>query len=225
MIKVKNLIKTYKTKHVETHVLRGIDLEVPEGEFLGIMGKSGAGKSTLMYQIGLLDHPTSGQVVLNSMNTEELSTEERTKLRLSTLGYVFQDYALIPELTASENVMTPLLMQGHSLLEARRIADKTLGDVGLGHRTSNKPSELSGGEQQRVSIARAIAHNPKILFADEPTANLDSVSGNSIIELFKELNNAGQTIVMVTHEDEYTKYCHRIVHLEDGKIVREIRQR
>jgi putative ABC transport system ATP-binding protein len=225
MIKVKNLYKSYGTKDLETPVLRGIDLEVPAGEFLGIMGKSGAGKSTLMYQIGLLDHPTSGEIILNNINTEMLETEERTQLRLSMLGYVFQDYALIPELTASENVMIPLLMQGKSMDEARSIGENTLNQVGLSHRTNNKPSQLSGGEQQRVAIARAMAHNPKILFADEPTANLDTASGESIIELFKELNNKGQTIVMVTHEEEYAKYCKRIVYLADGKIVKEIIQK
>jgi putative ABC transport system ATP-binding protein len=225
MIKVKNLRKSYTTKDLETPVLRGIDLEVPAGEFLGIMGKSGAGKSTLMYQIGLLDHPTSGEIILNNISTEELNTEERTQLRLSTLGYVFQDYALIPELTASENVMIPLLMQGKSLEEARTIGEKTLAQVGLAHRTNNKPSQLSGGEQQRVAIARAMAHNPKILFADEPTANLDTASGESIIELFNDLNKKGQTIVMVTHEEEYAKYCKRIVYLEDGRIVKEIIQK
>src|SRR3989344_4958812 len=225
MISVKNLQKIYKTKDVETPVLRGIDLEVPAGEFLGIMGKSGAGKSTLMYQIGLLDHPTSGEIILNDINTEKLTTEERTNLRLGMLGYVFQDYALIPELTASENVMIPLLMQGKSMTEAKKISENMLERVGLAHRILNKPSQLSGGEQQRVSIARAMAHSPKILFADEPTANLDTVSGNSIIELFKEIHSKGQTIVMVTHEEEYSKYCDRIVYLEDGKIVREHKQK
>lgn len=221
MISIKNLHKIYKTKDVETPVLRGIDLEVRNGEFLGIMGKSGAGKSTLMYQIGLLDHPTSGEIILNGINTEKLTTEERTDLRLSILGYVFQDYALIPELSASENVIIPLLMQGKAMEEARNIAEETLSKVGLLHRKDNKPSQLSGGEQQRVAIARAVAHNPKILFADEPTANLDSISGQSIIELFEDLHHKGQTIVMVTHEDEYAKYCNRIIQLEDGKIVKE----
>lgn len=224
MIKIKNLIKTYKTKDIETPVLRGIDLEVKEGEFLGIMGKSGAGKSTFMYQIGLLDHPTSGEIVLNGVNTEAMSTEERTHMRLTELGYVFQDYALIPELTATENVMIPLLMQGKDFEEAKKIGQNMLDRVGLAHRTDNKPSQLSGGEQQRVSIARAMAHNPKILFADEPTANLDTQSGKSIIELFQEIHKNGQTIVMVTHEEEYAKYCDRIVHLEDGRIVREDKQ-
>lgn len=221
MISVKNLYKTYTTKDIETPVLRDVNLEVAEGEFIAIMGKSGAGKSTLMYQIGLLDHPTGGEIVLNKVNTENLSTEERTQMRLLELGYVFQDYALIPELTAVENVMIPLLMKGLSKVEAREISKDMLERIGLAHRIDNKPSQLSGGEQQRVSIARATAHNPKILFADEPTANLDTVSGNSIIELFKELHQKGQTIVMVTHEEEYAKYCDRVIYLEDGKITRE----
>jgi len=224
MIKIKNLHKTYKTKDIETPVLRGIDLEVFEGEFVGIMGKSGAGKSTLMYQIGLLDHPTSGEIILNGRNTEKMTTEERTHMRLSELGYVFQDYALLPELSASENVMIPLLMQGKTFEEAKSISVDILEKVELSHRKDNKPSQLSGGEQQRVSIARAMAHSPKILFADEPTANLDTASGNSIIELFQELHKKGQTIVMVTHEEEYAKYCDRIIYIEDGKIVRETKK-
>lgn len=224
IITIKNLTKSFQTKDVETKVLRGIDLEVKEGEFLGIMGKSGAGKSTLMYQIGLLDHPTGGEIVIAGVNTEALATEERTQMRLSDLGYVFQDYALIPELTALENVMIPLLMKGLSHEEAQNISKEILERMELLHRTANKPSQLSGGEQQRVSIARAMAHKPKILFADEPTANLDTASGHSVIQLFQDLHKAGQTIIMVTHEEEYSKYCDRIVYLEDGKIVREVIQ-
>ncbi len=224
IISIKNLTKSFQTKDVETKVLRGIDLEVKEGEFLGIMGKSGAGKSTLMYQIGLLDHPTGGEIVIGGVNTENLSTEDRTQMRLSDLGYVFQDYALIPELTALENVMIPLLMKGLSHEEAINISKEILERMELLHRVGNKPSQLSGGEQQRVSIARAMAHKPKILFADEPTANLDTASGHSVIQLFQDLHKAGQTIIMVTHEEEYSKYCNRIVYLEDGKIVREVIQ-
>lgn len=222
IITIKNLQKIYKTKDVETKVLRGVDLEVKAGEFLGIMGKSGAGKSTLMYQIGLLDHPTSGEIIIDGVNTENLSMQDRTDMRLSELGYVFQDYALIPELTALENVMIPLLMKGLDTKEAEEISRKILERVDLPNRVFNKPSQLSGGEQQRVSIARAMAHEPKILFADEPTANLDTVSGQSVIKLFQDLHDKGQTIVMVTHEEEYAKFCDRIVYLEDGKIVREI---
>ncbi len=221
MITIKNLTKTYKTKHTEMTVLRGIDLEIADGEFLGIMGKSGAGKSTLMYQIGLLDHPSSGNIRIDGVDTETLSNDERTDMRLSTLGYVFQDYALIPELTAKENIMIPLLMQGKSKEESSKISIDTLHKVGLPNKENNLPSQLSGGEQQRVSIARAMAHNPKILFADEPPANLDTISGTNIIELFKELHEQGQTIVMVTHEEEYAKYCDRVIFLEDGKMTRE----
>ena len=223
MIKIKNLYKIYKSKEIETSVLKGVDLEVKKGEFLGIMGKSGAGKSTLMYQMGLLDHPTSGEIIIDGINTEKMTPEERSEMRLTTLGYVFQDYALIPELTADENVMIPLLMQGKSMEEATKIAEGILDSMGLSSRVGNKPSQLSGGEQQRVSIARAMAHEPKILFADEPTANLDTISGNAVIELFKDIHQKGQTIVMVTHEEEYAKYCDRVVYLEDGKIVREIK--
>ncbi len=221
MIQVKNLTKTYKNGPLETHVLKGINLSISSGEFVAIMGKSGAGKSTLMYQISLLDEPTTGEIIVDGEKVLELSNKERTKFRLDRLGYVFQDYALVPELTASENVLIPLLMKGQSMDQAKVTALKALTEVGLSHREDNRPSQLSGGEQQRVSIARAIAENPKILFADEPTANLDSASGNHIIEVLRDLNKKGQTIVMVTHEKEYTLYCDRIIHLEDGKIVRE----
>ncbi len=221
MIQVKNLTKTYKNGPLETHVLKGINLSISSGEFVAIMGKSGAGKSTLMYQISLLDEPTTGDIIVDGEKVLELSNKERTKFRLDRLGYVFQDYALVPELTASENVLIPLLMKGQSMDQAKVTALKALTEVGLSHREDNRPSQLSGGEQQRVSIARAIAENPKILFADEPTANLDSASGNHIIEVLRDLNKKGQTIVMVTHEKEYTLYCDRIIHLEDGKIVRE----
>lgn len=221
MITIKNLTKTYTNGKLETHVLKGIDLEVKSGEFVAIMGKSGAGKSTLMYQMSLLDEPTSGSIVVDGEEVLELSNKERTRFRLDRLGYVFQDYALVPELTASENVLVPLLMKGQLQDEAKKTALKALTEVGLSHRENNRPSQLSGGEQQRVSIARAIAEDPKILFADEPTANLDSASGNHIIEVLRDLNKKGQTIVMVTHEKEYTLYCDRIIYLEDGKITRE----
>lgn len=219
MIQVKNLKKTFITKHVETPVLKGIDLEIPEGQFVAIMGKSGAGKSTFMYQMSLLDHPTSGTIQIDGIATDLLSHDERTKLRLNSLGYIFQDYALVPELTALENVMVPLLMQGLSRADAERDALASLVKIGLGHRHGNLPSQLSGGEQQRVSIARAVAHNPKIVFADEPTANLDNASSKVVIEIFRNLHTQGQTIVMVTHEPEYAIYCDRVIHLDDGVIV------
>ncbi|MCU0660406.1 MAG: ABC transporter ATP-binding protein [Candidatus Pacebacteria bacterium] len=219
MIQVQNLKKIFVTKHVETSVLKGISLSIPEGQFVAIMGKSGAGKSTLMYQMGLLDHPTAGTIEIDGIHTDTLSQNARTKLRLNSLGYIFQDYALVPELTALENVMVPLLMQGLSKEDARRDALAALVKIGLGHRHGNLPSQLSGGEQQRVSIARAVAHKPKIVFADEPTANLDNAASKVVIEIFRDLHAQGQTIVMVTHEPEYTTYCDRIIHLDDGLVV------
>lgn len=219
MIHVTNIIKEFQNGDVLTQVLKGVSLDIHSGEFVAIMGKSGAGKSTLMYQMSLLDHPTSGQIVIDNQEVTLLSHDERTKFRLDNLGYIFQDYALVPELTAVENIMVPLLMQGKSESEAKTIALASLEKIGLAHRENNLPSQLSGGEQQRVSIARAVAHNPKILFADEPTANLDSESSKAVIDIFRGLHAAGQTIVMVTHEPEYTTYCDRIITLSDGKIV------
>jgi putative ABC transport system ATP-binding protein len=218
MITTTNITKTFKNGAVETHVLKGITITIASGEFVAIMGKSGAGKSTLLYQLGLLDDPTTGTIVIDTTKTTDLSIVERTNFRLNELGYIFQDYALLPELTALENVMVPLLMQGKSTAEAKSISQASLERIGLGHRQHNLPSQLSGGEQQRVSIARAVAHNPKILFADEPTANLDSESGESVIQIFRDLHRQGQTIVMVTHEKEYTTYCDRVIQLSDGKI-------
>jgi putative ABC transport system ATP-binding protein len=202
-----------------TTVLRGIDLEIKRGEFVAIMGRSGAGKSTLLYQISLLDQPTSGDIYVDGVHVTPLHEDERVAFRLKELGYVFQDYALLPDLTARENVAVPLLMQGLQTSEAYEIADRTLTKVGLGHRIHSLPSKLSGGEQQRVSIARAIAHEPKILFADEPTANLDTESSLMVLKIFQELHAQGQTIVMVTHEDEYGKATDRVIRLQDGQIL------
>jgi len=225
MITAKNIIKTFINGTVETRVLKDVSITIGDGEFVAIMGKSGAGKSTLMYQLGLLDHPTSGDISIDGVPVTELSHDARTKFRLDNLGYIFQDYALVPELTALENVMVPLLMQGKSDTEVLEIAKSSLARIGLSHRENNLPSQLSGGEQQRVSIARAVAHDPKILFADEPTANLDNVSSESVMEVFKELHKRGQTIVMVTHEPEYTVNCDRVIYLSDGQIVDEKKNR
>lgn len=224
MIEVKNLAKTFKDGPIETRVLKGIDFTVASGEFVAIMGRSGAGKSTLLYQISLLDEPTSGEIRINGKETHAMSEHEKMLFRLAEFGYVFQDYALLPELTALENVTLPLLMQGadHSAAEAK--AKVALLRVGLDGRLGNLPSQLSGGEQQRVSISRAIAHKPSVLFADEPTANLDKESSATVMEIFKELHEGGQTIIMVTHEDEYAHFANRIVKLDDGKIISNLLQ-
>ncbi len=221
MIKSEKLVKKYGTGELELTVLKTVDFKVEDGEFVVIIGPSGAGKSTLLYQLSLLDQPTSGEVYIDGKPTTQLTEEEKSALRLKELGYVFQDYALLPELSALDNVALPILMQGDSKKEARLKARKALERVGLGDKLSNLPSQLSGGQQQRVSIARAVAHNPHILFADEPTANLDSASGRLVMETFLELHREGQTIIMVTHEPEFSELGQRIIELKDGAISSE----
>ncbi len=221
IITAKNIHRSFGKEPLVTHVLKGIDVQITAGEYVAIMGKSGAGKSTLMYQLSCLDEPTEGSIVSDGVATEALTENERTIFRLNTLGYVFQDYALVPDLSARENVMMPLLMRGIDWSQATQTADAAINAVGLEGKYHNLPGMLSGGEQQRVAIARAIAGKPKILFADEPTANLDSVSGSQIIALLAELHQSGQTIVMVTHEEEYAQGCDRIIYMEDGKVTRE----
>lgn len=221
IIEVTNIKKSFTDGDTTVEVLKGISLSVNEGEFVAIMGRSGAGKSTLLYQLSLLDIPTEGTIHLVGSLMDNLSNSQKTKFRLRELGYVFQDYSLLPELTALENIMVPLLMQGSSKSSAKKRAEAALLSVNLANRASNLPSELSGGEQQRVSIARAITHKPKIVFADEPTANLDSFSSNLVMDIFKKLNKEdGLTIVMVTHEEEYGKAADRIIRLADGLIVK-----
>ncbi|MCA9358223.1 ABC transporter ATP-binding protein [Candidatus Kaiserbacteria bacterium] len=222
IIQANNIHRSFGSGDLTTHVLKGIDVTVHEGEFVAIMGKSGAGKSTLMYQLSVLDEPTEGSVLINGTNVLQLDERGKTSFRLNTLGYIFQNYALVPDLTAEENVMLPVLMRGTAWQEARQIARAVIDSVGLTGKYTNLPAELSGGEQQRVSIARAVAGKPKILFADEPTANLDSVSGQQVIDLITALNrDHNQTIVMVTHEREYAMNCHRIIHMEDGQVTTE----
>src|SRR3989344_4780614 len=219
MIETRNLVKTFRDGDVETKVLKGIDFRAENGQFIVIMGRSGSGKSTFLYQMSLLDEPTSGQIIIDGKDTHDFKPEEKILFRLTRCGYVFQDYALLPELSAVENVVLPLLMQKLDRKKAYDIAKESLTKVGLSHRFNNLPSHLSGGEQQRTSIARAIAHKPKILFADEPTANLDNESSKAVIDIFKELHKEGQTIIMVTHEDQYAHMAQRIIKLDDGKII------
>lgn len=224
IIQATNIHRSFGEGDLTAHILKGIDLDVQEGEFLAIMGKSGAGKSTLMYQLSVLDEPSEGTVIIDNTNIIELTEQERTTFRLNTLGYIFQNYALVPDLSATENVMLPLLMKGLDWDVAKKTAHAEIDNVGMEGKYESLPAELSGGEQQRISIARAIAGKPKILFADEPTANLDSVSGGQVIDLITKLNqNYGQTVVMVTHEREYATGCDRIIHMEDGKLIKEER--
>ncbi len=221
IIEAKNLIKKFKSGASELVVLKNLNLEVKPGEFLAITGRSGSGKSTLLYQLGLLDRPNSGEIFIDGINVSSLTDDERTLFRLNELGYIFQDYALVPELNALENVLIPLLMQGLTTEQAEKLSRGALEKVGLIEKINNLPSQLSGGEQQRVSIARAIGHNPKILFADEPTANLDSETAKIVLKTFLDLNKEGQTIIMVTHEPEYAALTHREVVLAEGIISKE----
>jgi putative ABC transport system ATP-binding protein len=219
MIEIKNLTKEFSSGDSKLIAVNNVSLNIPEGQFVSITGRSGSGKSTLLYQLGLLDHPTSGEVFIDGINATALSENDQTRMRLHALGYIFQDYAILPSLTALENVMVPLLMQGLDEKTARKKSEIALTRVGLSDRMHNLPSQLSGGQQQRVSIARAIGHDPKIVFADEPTANLDSETSRTVLDAFLELNKEGQTIVMVTHEPEYAHLTHRVIELRDGIVV------
>lgn len=219
MIKVKNIKKIYPGK-VPTYALNGVSFNIQKGDFVAIMGRSGSGKSTLLHQLSLIDTPTEGSIFIDNVDILKLSDGQKTDFRLRKLGYVFQEYALLAEMSALENVYLPALaLEGN---HDREHAEDLLKTVGLDQRLSHYPSELSGGEQQRVAIARSLINNPKILFADEPTANLDTSSSKIILELFQKLNRErGQTIVMVTHEPDDKKYVNKVIWLKDGLVERE----
>lgn len=205
---------------VRVVALNNVSLNIKRGEFAAIMGKSGSGKSTLLHQLGLLDTPTSGEIMIDGKEILKLSESQKAKFRLERFGYVFQEYALLPELAALENVCLPAMARGRKKEEYIKAGTEVLEQVGLGARLHHRPRELSGGEQQRVAIARALINKPDILFADEPTANLDSVSSKQVLELFQKLNREiGLTILMVTHEAEDKKYVDRVIWLKDGVLV------
>ena len=222
MLQVKNITKEFKSGEDKIIAVNNLSFSVPVGQFLTVTGKSGSGKSTLLYQLGLLDEPTSGQVIIDGKDLVSISEEERTTIRLNNLGYIFQDYAILPSLSALENTMLPLLMQGYDFKNAEKKARLALDKVGLLDREKNLPSELSGGQQQRVSIARAIVHDPKIIFADEPTANLDTETSDQVMKVFLNLNKEGQTIIMVTHESQYAAMSHRTITMVDGSVVSDV---
>ncbi len=221
MIEVKKLSKVFKTPAGDFAALKSLSFSVPSGQFLAIVGRSGSGKSTLLYQMSLLDRPTEGSILIDKNETTWMPSNERTLFRLNNLGYVFQDYALIPTLTALENVAVPLIMKGLKMKTSFAMAEEALESVGLRDKAGNVPARLSGGQQQRVSIARGIVTKPKILFADEPTANLDLESSEQVLEVFEKLNGAGLTIIMVTHEEEYSRRADRVITLSDGKIIED----
>jgi putative ABC transport system ATP-binding protein len=221
MIKTVALSKVFRTEEVETTALNKIDLNIEEGEFVSIMGPSGCGKSTLMNVLGLLDNPSSGEFHFLKEEVSQYSEKERANFRKENIGFVFQSFNLIDELSVYENVELPLIYQGVAASERKERVMKMLEKMGVGHRHSHFPQQLSGGQQQRVAVSRALITDPKIVLADEPTGNLDSQHGDEVMTLLKELNQQGTTIVMVTHSPAYAAYGNRTVNLFDGKIADE----
>lgn len=218
ILKVENIAKTYKNGDLRVPALQNISLEIKSGEFIMITGRNGSGKSTLLHQLGLLDIPDQGKIIIKNQEIVSMKESLRTALRLRYLGYIFQEYALIAELTAMENVILPAMMIGTSR-SARKKAVEIFQKVGLENKMNRLPNQLSGGEQQKVAIARSLVNDPMIIFADEPTANLDTKASTDVLKLFKKINREGRTIVMITHEQEELQYASRLIKLSDGKIV------
>ena len=222
MIRIENLSKSFRTEEVETVALNNISLEVRDHEFVAIMGPSGCGKSTLLNILGLLDNPTSGRYFLDNEEVGSLREKDRTRVRKGAIGFVFQSFNLIDELTVFENVELPLTYLNVKASERRERVDAILKRMNISHRAGHFPQQLSGGQQQRVAIARAVVSNPKMILADEPTGNLDSKNGREVMELLKELNSEGTTIVMVTHSQKDAACAQRTINLFDGKIVSDV---
>ena len=219
MIKTENLQKYFRTEEVETRALRGVDIQVREGEFVAIMGPSGCGKSTLLNVLGLLDNPTSGSYHLQGTDVSALSEDDRTRLRRGVIGFVFQSFNLIDELNVRENIELPLLYMGVPAAERAPRIKEAMERMGIDHRAFHYPNQLSGGQQQRVAIARAVVTRPQLILADEPTGNLDSTNGKEVMSLLRQLNESGTTVVMVTHSMRDASYATRTINLFDGEVV------
>jgi putative ABC transport system ATP-binding protein len=221
LIKLEGVTKVFLTEEVETHALSGIHMDIKQGEYVSIAGPSGCGKSTLLSILGLLDSPTDGSYILNSRPVQGLSLPERARIRNREIGFIFQSFNLIGDLTVYENVELPLTYRGMPAGERKAAVTEALEKVGMGHRAKHLPSQLSGGQQQRVAVARALAGKPAVLLADEPTGNLDSKNGDSVMQLLAELHKAGATIVMVTHDARFARHADRTIHIFDGRVVQE----
>jgi putative ABC transport system ATP-binding protein len=221
MIQTKNLKKLYTTEEVETTALNNINLEIKQGEFVAIMGPSGCGKSTLLNLLGLLDNPSNGEYFFLEQEVSKYSERQRANLRKNNIGFVFQSFNLIDELTVYENIELPLLYLGTSSTERKKLVNDAMERMQIMHRRNHFPQQLSGGQQQRVAVARAVVADPKLILADEPTGNLDSAHGDEVMKMLAELHEEGTTIIMVTHSPAYAEYAHRTVHLFDGHIVTE----
>lgn len=221
MIKITNLEKFYRTEEVETVALNGVSIDVAKGEFVSIMGPSGCGKSTLLNILGLLDDPDGGSYLFNGIEVSKFNERKRSDLRKHNIGFVFQSFNLIDELTVYENVELPLIYTKTPAVERKRKVEAVLDKVQIMHRRNHFPQQLSGGQQQRVAVARAVVNNPKLILADEPTGNLDSTNGNEVMQLLTDLNEQGTTIVMVTHSEHDSRYSHRIIRMLDGQVVTE----
>lgn len=221
MLEIQKLSKVFRTEEIETVALNEIDLKVNDGEFIAVMGPSGCGKSTLLNIIGLLDNPTSGKYFLGGKEVGNLKEKERTQARKGNIGFVFQSFNLIEEMTVYENVELPLIYLNLKKSERKKRVEEVLKKMNISHRSSHFPNQLSGGQQQRVAIARAVVAEPKLILADEPTGNLDSKNGADVMNLLIQLNQEGATIVMVTHSQHDASFAHRIVNLFDGKVVTE----
>ena len=221
LIRLQGTTKVFFTEEVETHALSGIHLEIRRGEFVSISGPSGCGKSTLLSILGLLDSPTEGQYMLNGSPIENLTISDRTRIRNREIGFIFQAFNLIGDLTVYENVELPLTYRGMGSAERKQRVQEALERVGMSHRMKHYPSQLSGGQQQRVAVARALAGKPSILLADEPTGNLDSKNSEAVMDLLRDLHREGATICMVTHDPRYSQFADRTIHLFDGQVVEE----
>jgi putative ABC transport system ATP-binding protein len=224
LIRLESLTKVFYTDEVETHALSGIHLDIQRGEYVAISGPSGCGKSTLLSILGLLDSPTEGTYVLNGTSVQGLNLTQRARIRNREVGFIFQSFNLIGDLTVFENVELPLTYRGMRASERRERVNAALERVGMVHRAKHLPSQLSGGQQQRVAVARALVGRPSILLADEPTGNLDSKNGEAVMDLLQELHRSGSTICMVTHDSRFARHAERTVHLFDGRVVEDVNE-